>query len=225
MQIKINQSILDRFGNVTIGAAVFELDVFSEKLEAYCSQNQSAMKEHYSQSAFEDIEHVKKWTAIFSAMNAKKSKESSVVFLTKYLREHDRLFHVHPVVDLYNTISVKFGLPMGAYDTKKLVGQVELRQAVKGEEFVKINGKDIEKTNTDEVVYADDAGVFCRYWNDKDSERTKITDDTRQFLFIFDGIDDYEKIHSALMELKDTLEDAKDFRYGILDAQNPQLAL
>jgi len=224
MKVKINQSILDRFGNVTIGVAVFGLDVFSEKLETYCSLNQAALKNQYSLSEFKDIEHIKKWIAIFKTMNAKK-RESSVVFLTRYLLKHDSLFRKHPVVDLYNTISVKFGLPMGAYDISKLVGQVELRQAVESEQFLELNGTETEETDANEVVYSDDAGVFCRYWNDKDSDRTKITDDTKQFMFIFDGIDDSEKIQNAILELKNTLEDAKDFKYGILDKQNPQLEL
>jgi len=225
MKIKLNQSIINRFCNVTIGAALFELDEFSKKLETYCTINQSLQKDRFSQTGFENIEHVKKWTNIFTMMDAGKDKESSVVFLTKYLLQHDKLFHIHPIVDLYNTISIKFGLPMGAYDRSKLVGQVELRQANKGEKFLGIRAKKSEETCENEVVYADNEGVFCRYWNDKDSERTKITPNTNQFLFIFDGIDERENVQNAILELKNVLEDIEGFRYGILDAQNMEIEL
>jgi len=225
MKIKLNQSIINRFCNVTIGAAMFEMDEFSEKLETYCTINQSLQKDRFSQTGFENIEHVKKWTNIFTMMDAGEDKESSVVFLTKYLLKHDKLFHIHPIVDLYNTISVKFGLPMGAYDRSKLVGQVELRQAIKGEKFLGIRAKKSEETCENEVVYSDNAGVFCRYWNDKDSERTKITPNTNQFLFIFDGIDERENIQNAILELKNILEDVEGFRYGILDAHNMEIEL
>jgi len=225
MKIKINQSILNRFCNVTVGAAMFELSEFSEKIDIYCSDNQALQKERFIQTGFDNIGHVKKWKNIFTIMEAGEEKESSVVFLTKYLMEHNKLFHIHPIVDLYNTISVKFGLPMGAYDRSKLVGHVELRQAEKGEKFLGIRAKKSEETCENEVVYADGPGVFCRYWNDKDSERTKITPATNQFLFIFDGIDERENIQNAILELKTVLDDVEGFRYGILDAQNIEVDL
>ena len=91
------------------------------------------------------------------------------MFLTKYVLSNNCLFNINPIVDAYNAISLKYGIPMGTYDISKLKGNIELRLAKKGEEFVGINSKQIERTSANEIVYADELGVFCRSWNDKDS--------------------------------------------------------
>ncbi len=146
-------------------------------------------------------------------MNAKKGRESSIVFLTKYAVENKCLFSINPIVDAYNAISLKYGIPMGAYDCSKLKGDIQLRLARKGEEFIGINSKQVEKTSANEIVYADSYGVFCRCWNDKDSDRTKIDNNSKELLIIFDGINQEEDILKAGEELIELLSlEVADFK-------------
>lgn len=148
-------------------------------------------------------------------MNAKKTRESSIVFLTKYVLSNNCLFNINPIVDAYNAISLKYGIPMGTYDISKLKGNIELRLAKKGEEFVGINSKQIERTSANEIVYADELGVFCRSWNDKDSERTKIDNNTKDVLIIFDGIAQEKEIAKAKDELIELLS-LKDVDFYVI---------
>ena len=104
---------------------------------------------------------------------------------------------------------------MGTYDISKLKGNIELRLAKKGEEFVGINSKQIERTSANEIVYADELGVFCRSWNDKDSERTKIDNNTKDVLIIFDGIAQEKEIAKAKDELIELLS-LKDVDFYVI---------
>ena len=62
-------------------------------------------------------------------------------------------------------------------------------------------------------MYADFDGVFCRCWNDRDADRTKIEDAPKEILIIFDGIDQEKEILKAGNELASLLSlDVKDFR-------------
>ena len=84
-------------------------------------------------------------------------------------------------------------------------GTLTLRHAKKGEPFIGINGKTEEHAAAGEVVYADSQGITCRYWNDRDSDRTKITKKTTRFLIFFDGINDETAIAAAQSEMTSAL--------------------
>ncbi len=210
MNVSVSEDILKKFSNTTIGVikGILKEDITTEKVNLinnFVKQTVDNFNKENKQISIEEIPQVKTWMNIFSQMNAKKGRESSIVFLTKYALENDCLFSINPIVDAYNAISLKYGIPMGAYDYSKLKGNVQLRLAKKGEEFVGINSKQIEKTSANEIVYADENGVFCRCWNDRDSDRTKIDNNTKELLIIFDGIDQEDKILEAGKELIDIL--------------------
>jgi len=201
LKFSITKEIANQFGNVTIG--VLEAQV---KPPADYSAIRKYTHEILANPP-NTSPQIEKWIEIFKKMNAKTGRESSIVFLTRYLAEKGKLFNIHPVVDFYNAISIKYGLPMGAYDMDKIVGTLQLKHAKKGEEFVGINGKDIEKTSDGEVIYADEQGVTCRFWNDRDCDRTKITKATTRFAIFFDGIDDAGLIKSAQADMEKALKD------------------
>jgi len=225
MKLKLNEAVLNKFENATIGALRFKTSSIGVlNLSAVISElKNNAVKgflAEFSDITPTEIPQVKLWASIFEAMNAKKGRESSIVFLSNYVLEKGNLFDINPFVDLYNAISLKHGMPMGGYNVATFSGDIELRLARKGEEFYGIGSKQVEKTSANEVVYSDEQGVFCRYWNDKDCDRTKITDDMTDVLFIFDGIDQKHKIEKAIFEIQDVLS-LENYSSGIADKHDP----
>ena len=195
-KLVIDKAVTKRFGNVTIGV-----------LEATATSNVNYTEiKKYTNDILKNASYIvgqfDKWEKLFIKMNAPADKQSSVVFLTKHLMEKGKLFNIHPMVDFYNAVSVKYGLPMGAYDTDKVAGVLRLRLAAAGEPFTGIGAKAAEVTQADEVIYADDNGVTCRFWNAKDADRTKITKETTRFVIFFDGVDDAELIKKAQADME-----------------------
>ena len=132
-------------------------------------------------------EIILKWKEVFSRMGAKPKYCSSLESLKKAFDEAGRLYEINPIVDFYNAYSLCKGIPMAAYDQDKIVGRLTLRSARKDEDFVALgNPKQIEKTKINEIIYADDERVICRYWNLQDSHETRITEGTSKVLFVFD---------------------------------------
>ena len=221
MTLTISESVLNKFEKATIGALRFSVaaigaDALSAIIAKTKEESVSGFLTQYDISNNADIPQVKLWTEIFEVMSAKKGRESSIVYLSNYVLEKKELFDISPFVDLYNSISLKYGIPMGGYNASSFIGDIQLRLARKGEEFCGIGSKQIEKTSANEVVYSDEQGVFCRYWNDKDCDRTKITDDIADILFIFDGINQVKEIGNAVMEIKSLLM-LSDYKMGIAD--------
>jgi DNA/RNA-binding domain of Phe-tRNA-synthetase-like protein len=134
------------------------------------------------------IEANQKWIDIFSKMGAKAKYKSSLVAACDFYKDNGRLYRINAIVDFYNHFGLRNMVPMGAYDMSKIIGDLKLTFADKGIEFIGIGGKDIQKTVDNEIIYRDDAGVLCRSWNLKDADRTKITDDAKDVLFMFDII-------------------------------------
>lgn len=131
------------------------------------------------------------WQQNFINMGAKPKYCSSLESLMKYYNQNDKLYSISPIVDFYNSYSLSMGLPMAAYNQDAIAGHMCLRLAQKDEPFVPLgNPKQIEKTKNNEVIYADDEKTICRYWNLQDCHPTRITEDTKTIMFVFDIWDD-----------------------------------
>jgi len=225
MKLIVSEAILEKFGNATIGALHFKIssigvsDLSTVITEAKNNSVKCFLAE-FSDVNFAEIPQVKLWSSIFEKMNVKKGRESSIVFLSNHVLERKDLFSISPFVDLYNAISLKYGIPMGGYNIANFFGDIELRVARKGEEFFGIGSKQVEKTSANEVVYSDGQGVFCRCWNDKDCDRTKIVDGITDILYVFDGIDQKAPIECAIEEIVKTLS-ISDFTSGIAEKTTP----
>lgn len=221
--IEISEKIVSRFPNVAMGYLVAEnmVNESNENLDSLISSRLSSLA---GLESVEQVEGVIKWRNIFSLMNAKKGKLSSIESLLSMYIENKKLPDINPIVNYYNSLSCLLGLPMGAYTIDNLPdGEITLREARKNEEFIPIGGKLIEKTSNGEVVYSSGATIICRSWNNKDADLSKITLESKKILFIFDGADEIqkEKIEEGIKILQDELPShfsAVIKSFGILSA-------
>jgi len=127
------------------------------------------------------------WRQVFSQMGAKPKYKSSLEALADCFRERGKLYAINEIVDFYNHFSLHSANPMGAYDMDELSGNLRLTIVGKGRPFSPLgNPKSQQMTKDKEVGYADDAKVTCRYWNLQDCDETKITETTKNILFMFD---------------------------------------
>ncbi|GAA0633094.1 B3/4 domain-containing protein [Streptomyces thermocarboxydovorans] len=123
----------------------------------------------------------------------------SVDALGRRMAKKGSLPRINPAVDSYNSVSVRHGLPAGAFDLDQVVGDVEIRYADGGEEFTALGEPDtVENPKPGEVIYADSAGVLTRCWNHRDAHRTRVTEDSTDVVFILECL--HESDHGHLLE-------------------------
>jgi DNA/RNA-binding domain of Phe-tRNA-synthetase-like protein len=114
------------------------------------------------------------WREAYRRFGAKPSKyRSSIEGLLRAARA-GRLGSVNPLVDLYNVVSLRHGLPCGGEDLAAVRGDIRLTRAGGAEHFVPLGSALEDPPAQGEVVYLDDAGVLCRSWNWREAERTKL---------------------------------------------------
>jgi DNA/RNA-binding domain of Phe-tRNA-synthetase-like protein len=100
--------------------------------------------------------------------------------LVRRIIQNKALYKVNTLVDCGNFCSSSFGLSIGIYDADQIHGDVELRLGKTGESYLGINKGEITIANR--FAIADETGPFGN--PSSDSDRTKITLETTNVLFI-----------------------------------------
>lgn len=192
----------------------------NELSESMLAKAEEAARSKMADQAINDIPHVADWREAHKAFGSKPNKfRASVEALTRRITPPGKepaagLPRVNRLTDIYNSISVKYQIPLGGEDLDKYVGAPRLIRA-KGDEAFEMNnrGETVkEPPEVGEVVWCDDAGVTGRKWNWRQGPRTALSDETTKVLFVMDalkGCDD-EKLETAANELIEALKSLSD---------------
>ena len=146
--------------------------------------------------------HVDAWREAYRGfgVNPRRARPSVDALLRR-----PELPRINRVVDAYNAISVRHGLPIGGEDLDAYDGPARLVRAVGDEPFATVKDGEpvIEHPEPGEVVWRDDAGVTCRRWNWRQCTRTHITEQTKNALFILERLEPYplDRLAAAGAEL------------------------
>ncbi|MFF4964106.1 B3/4 domain-containing protein [Streptomyces sp. NPDC001037] len=113
----------------------------------------------------------------------------SVDALGRRLAKKGTLPRINPAVDSYNAVSVRHGLPSGAFDLDHVTGEVEIRHAEGSETFTPLGeAGTVEHPKPGEIVYLDGTDVLTRHWNHRDAHRTRVTEDSTTVAFLLETL-------------------------------------
>lgn len=134
--------------------------------------------------------HIAPWRDAYRKFGAKpKDHPSSIENLARRVLKGQSVPHINPLVDLYNTISLRHLVPVGGEDLERVQGDVRLTLATDHEPPVHLLGEpEARPPKPGEVIYKDDLGTLCRRWNWKEAERTKLTAATRHAFLVIEGL-------------------------------------
>lgn len=169
------------------------------------------------------------WRAAYRAFGAKPSKYRSSIEGLLRSAKGGGVRSVNPLVDLYNAVSLRHGLPCGGEDLAAVRGAIRLGRAEGGEAFVPLGAAEPAPPWPGEVVYRDDEGVICRAWNWREAERTKLTDATRDAFLCLEALPSAgrERLEAACEELTGLVRDllGGETTVILLDAESRSAAL
>lgn len=113
----------------------------------------------------------------------------SVDALGRRMAKKGTLPRINPAVDSYNAVSVRHGLPAGAFDLNHVTGDVEIRYADGTETFTPLGEPDtVEIPKPGEIIYTDTTDVLTRHWNHRDAHRTRVTEDSTHVAFVIETL-------------------------------------
>ncbi|MFC9503512.1 B3/4 domain-containing protein [Streptomyces sp. NPDC057002] len=133
----------------------------------------------------------------------------SVDALGRRFAKKGTLPRINPAVDSYNAVSVRHGLPAGAFDLDQVAGDVDIRPADGTESFTPLGEADtVENPKPGEIIYVDTTGVLTRHWNHRDAHRTRVTEDSARVAFVLETLQatrDGDLLNAAAQELQGLL--------------------
>ncbi|MCR1962832.1 B3/4 domain-containing protein [Clostridium perfringens] len=173
------------------------------------SQGEKKALTHLPNVEFSSNEIIKVWRDAFKKFKTKKGARSSIEALLKRVSTGKGLGTINPLVDIYNSISLKYAMPCGGENMDKFIGDIRLTKATGDESFITLGSDKSEPPYEGELVYKDDEGAICRCWNWRESVRTMLTEDTKNAFLCIELVDENREkdFENALKELSQLVEE------------------
>jgi DNA/RNA-binding domain of Phe-tRNA-synthetase-like protein len=153
--------------------------------------------------------HLEAWRAAYRAFGAKPQRTPcSAEALLRRARSDGHVPAINAAVDIYNSLSVRYALPIGGENVAAYAGLPRLSRAAGDETFdtLRDGAPYAEPVPAGEVVWSDDRGVTCRRWNWRQGLRTRIDATTTHMWFILERLEPMPV--GALVEAAGLLIDA-----------------
>jgi DNA/RNA-binding domain of Phe-tRNA-synthetase-like protein len=131
---------------------------------------------------------IRPWREAYAKFGVKPSKTRSSIENVLRSAKAGRLRSINPLVDLYNSVSLAYLLPVGGEDLDTIRGDVVLTRADGTESFLPLGAMEEEPPPPGAVIYRDDIGVICSCWNWREAERTKLTPETQRAVLVVEAI-------------------------------------
>lgn len=233
MKLSISSDIFKKHPKLHVGIVVSEnIDNTGsdDKIYTLLDDIQNLIKLDFVPEDLAKHHLISPWRAAYSDFGSKPSKyNSSVEALMKRILKGDKIPQINKFVDIYNFLSLKYIIPMGADDLDNVEGDIQLTIAKGDEVFVPLNSDQVENPDQGEVIYRDDRNVLCRRWNYRDCDKTKITDKTKKAILYIEGLPPVtkEKVEEICKEAVQliTMFCEGEANYHILDVGNSEVEI
>ncbi len=191
---------------------VNNIDNHARDLTLYQELLKEAFKESEKFLVEDDFKEnfvISEWRAIFTQFKKKKGARSSIEALLKRVAQGKELEPINPLVDIYNSISLRYGVPCGGEDLDKINGDLHLGLAKGGEDFYPLGAQKSEPALAQELIYYDFDGAICRSLNWREAQRTMLTEETTNAILVIEAVtpSQQERAREAIQELQAKIKD------------------
>ncbi|MBM7617540.1 DNA/RNA-binding domain of Phe-tRNA-synthetase-like protein [Weissella uvarum] len=196
-KFQIDQSFWELFPEAQVNVLVLH-DVDNhikntQHSEAVLKQAETKAAQFLTEDNFSDNPIVQSWRQTYQQFKKKKGARASIEALLKRVDQGKGVGAINPLVDLYNSISLQYGVPVGAEDLSTIKGDIHLGKAKGGEAFYPLGDDENEPALPEEIIYYDDEGAICRCLNWRDGKRTMLTEDSSDVIMFMEATNDIQK--------------------------------
>ena len=133
--------------------------------------------------------------------------------LIRLLQKKEDLMEINKAVDIYNIISMKSKLALGAHDIDKINGNISLRLTDGSEHFLPLGATEEKPVKPGEYSYIDDNNDILCWLEIRQVEKDKVTENSKNIFYIVQG---NEVTSDELMEetAKELIEVTTSFAGG-----------
>jgi len=217
MKLIIDKKIFEKFPSLKVGVVIAKnINNKGEDKEIFhlLEEVEELIKDDFTPEDIAKHKLISPWRSAYLAFGAKPKKHhNSVEALMRQILE-GKLPRINKLVDLYNYLSLKHLVPMGADDLDEVIGNIRLTFALGSETFIPIGKGSRSNPEKGEIIYRDDLEVLCRRWNWRECYKTRITEDTKNAILYVEGLSPVTET-----ELKSILEELADLVKSFLGGE------
>lgn len=185
MVFTIDEGLFSLFPALQVGAVVCEIDNIRYGEDGLEDAVDDLMV-HFSFERPQDHPNIKAWREAFKKIGIAPTKyPSSIESLVRRALKGGPFPRFNPIIDLYNSIALKYLVPIGGHAISGIDGDIHLTFADGTETFVPMDMGELETVEKGEVIYRDDKDALTRRWLWKSSNKGRIESETiRAFLVV-----------------------------------------
>jgi DNA/RNA-binding domain of Phe-tRNA-synthetase-like protein len=201
---------------VTNGPAPVDL------LNLYADE-QRVVRERIGETPLSELNTLSEWRAAFRGFGVNPTKyRSAPEALLRRLTKKGDIPSINTLVDICNLVSIRFALPVAAFDTRAVRGPVKVCFAEGHEGFTPLGRSEVEHPEPGEVIFVDEANmVIARRWCWRQSDESAARPGTSEAIFTTEAqhTGSAGDIQAALDDLLELLGEyaGGSFISGVLD--------
>lgn len=189
MNFTVSKEVLDLGVNVAIVVIKgMKNDKENEEFNYHKNKSLKQIKSNLSEDSIANDNILKGFWLLHEKIGKTSKKDmASPENLLNMLLTNDSIPSINLIVDIYNFVSIRTHLALGAHDLDKIKGNVTLRLTTGTEYFLPIGYSKPKPISKGEYSYIDDNNdILCRM-EVRQVEKTKVTEDTTSCMYIIQG--------------------------------------
>ncbi len=200
-----------------------------DSLQKAFEAEQHAVLERIGDTPLSELETLSAWRSAFRSFGVNPTKyRSATEALLRRLTKKGDIPSINTLVDICNLVSIRYALPVAAFDTRTLELPVTVRYADGSERFTPLGETQIEHPDPGEVIFSDQTGmVIARRWCWRQSDESAARQDTRAAFFTIEAQNTggEELVKDALADILDLLQNyaGGEFTSDVLGPGMPSL--
>lgn len=176
----------------------------NQEFEHYKQEAVQSLLEHLTEASIDSDPILQGFRDLHTKINKSNRKNvSSPENLFKLVMKNRTLPHVNLLVDIYNLVSLKTRLALGAHDLRNIDGNIHLRLTQGSERFLPLGASEQKPVGPGEYAYIDDSNEIICHLEVRQVEKTKVTLETTDCFYIIQGNQNttHQYIEEAVIEL------------------------
>jgi len=217
------------YGGVILARGLTNPFTAIELSQAFHSEQQLA-KERIGDTPLSEIIPLAYWRQAFRSFGVDPTgyRSASEALLRRLTKKGD-IPSINTLVDVCNLVSIRYALPVAAFDLGAIRGRITVRFATGSEAYKPLDTDDIEHPLPGEVIFVDEANmVVARRWCWRQSAESAVDLDTRLAIFTIEAHHPQAQtdVQAALGDLLDLLKKyaGGEFQAGLLNRDRLSLS-
>lgn len=203
MKFTIHQDVFTTFPDFKVGLLVIkginQNKANKDEVQHLLDESTSSIQ----QKAWAD-DRTQVWEDAFQKLNLSKEILPSHIALLERVKKNGTLPSILPLVDITNSFSLRYGVPIGTHSLDHLSEDIVIRPSTENDKFIGMNKTESESVEAGMLSYTSGQNILTKNLVWRQGDLSKITADTQNVVIPIDTFDAVSE--TELLDLLKTLK-------------------